>query len=41
MNTTIRLSKETAEMLKGLGRKGETYEEIIKRLIKGERIENN
>ncbi|MDK2371895.1 MAG: hypothetical protein QI197_00695 [Candidatus Korarchaeota archaeon] len=31
--TTIQISKETREMLKSLGRKGETYDEIIRRLI--------
>jgi len=32
--TTIELSKETRDQLKELGKKGETYEEIIKRLLK-------
>ena len=31
--TTIQITKETREMLKSLGRKGETYDEIIRRLI--------
>jgi len=31
--TTIQISKETREMLKELGRKGETYDDIIRRLI--------
>jgi len=31
--TTITIKKETREMLKELGKKGETYDEIIKRLI--------
>ena len=31
--TTIQVSKETREMLKELGRKGETYDDIIRRLI--------
>ncbi|MDK2383998.1 MAG: hypothetical protein QI199_04200 [Candidatus Korarchaeota archaeon] len=31
--TTIQISKETREMLKSLGRKGETYDDIIRRLI--------
>jgi len=31
--TTIRLKKETREMLKEVGRKGETYDEIIRRLV--------
>ena len=32
-NTMIRISKETRENLKELGKKGETYEDIIKRLM--------
>jgi len=32
--TYIRLTKQTAEKLRQLGQKGETYEEIILRLIK-------
>ncbi len=32
--TTIQLSPDTREKLKELGKKGETYEEIILRLIK-------
>jgi hypothetical protein len=32
--TTIQLSPDTREKLKVLGQKGETYEEIILRLIK-------
>jgi len=31
--TSIRVRRETADMLKELGRKGETYDEIIRRLI--------
>lgn len=31
--TTIQLSPETREKLKELGKKGETYEEIILRLL--------
>jgi len=31
--TTIRLKKETVEKLKELGKKGETYEQIVSRLI--------
>ena len=31
--TTIPLSKNTREILKGFGRKGETYDSIILRLI--------
>jgi len=33
-NTTIQLLTETRDELKALGSKGETYDEIIKRLIK-------
>lgn len=33
MATTISLDEETKEMLQHLGRKGETYDEIIRRLI--------
>ncbi|MCK4478283.1 hypothetical protein KAU88_07135 [Candidatus Bathyarchaeota archaeon] len=33
-NTTIQLSKKMRDELKALGTKGETYDEIIKRLIK-------
>ena len=31
--TTIRVRKETVSMLKELGRKGETYDDVIQRLI--------
>ena len=31
--TTIQISKELRDTLKELGKKGETYEDIIKRLI--------
>jgi len=31
--TTIELSKETRDKLKELGKKGETYDSIIRRLI--------
>lgn len=31
--TTIQIKKETREMLKEIGKKGETYDEIIRRLI--------
>lgn len=31
--TTIQVSKETREKLKKLGRKGQTYDEVIKNLI--------
>ena len=30
---TIKITRETREMLKELGRKGETYDDVIKRLI--------
>ncbi len=33
MYTCIRISEETREKLKRLGRKGETYDDIIRRLI--------
>jgi len=33
MTTTIPLEKETRERLRSLGRKGETYDQVIKRLI--------
>jgi hypothetical protein len=33
MTTTIPLEKETRERLRSLGRKGETYDQLIKRLI--------
>ncbi|MDI6884445.1 MAG: hypothetical protein QMD00_04915 [Hadesarchaea archaeon] len=32
MATTIRVEKETAELLRKLGHKGETYDQIIRRL---------
>jgi len=32
--TTLSVSKETKEELNKIGRKGETYDEIIQRLIK-------
>jgi predicted CopG family antitoxin len=32
--TTIQVSKEVREMLKELGKMGETYDDVIKRLIK-------
>jgi len=31
--TTIQLSTETRDQLKELGKKGETYDEIIKKLL--------
>lgn len=34
METTIKLDKKFKEWLKNQGKKGETYQEIIKRLIK-------
>lgn len=33
MTTTVSLDEETKEMLRRLGRKGESYDEIIRRLI--------
>lgn len=35
--TMVQFSKELTETLRGLGQKGETYEEIVWRLIKGYR----
>ncbi len=32
--TTIQLSRETRDQLKELGKKGETYEEIVQMLLK-------
>jgi hypothetical protein len=32
--TTIQVNKETRELLKSCGHKGETYDELINRLIK-------
>lgn len=32
--TTIQLSRETRDQLKDLGKKGETYDEIVRRLLK-------
>jgi hypothetical protein len=32
--TTIQISKETRDILSEMGKKGETYDEIINRLIK-------
>ncbi len=34
MDTTIKLDRKFKEWLKSKGKKGETYQEIIKRLIK-------
>jgi hypothetical protein len=34
MATTISVSEETKEVLRTLGEKGETYDEIIRKLIK-------
>jgi predicted CopG family antitoxin len=31
--TTIQISKETRDELKELGKKGETYDEVIKKLL--------
>jgi hypothetical protein len=33
MTTTISLEKETSERLRSLGRKDETYDQVLKRLI--------
>jgi hypothetical protein len=33
MTTTIPLEKQTRERLRSLGRKGETYDQVVKRLI--------
>jgi len=38
-STTIQLLAETRDELKALGSKGETYDEIIKRLIQAYKIE--
>jgi uncharacterized protein (DUF4415 family) len=35
--TSIRLRKDTVEMLKEKGRKGESYDDIIKRLLEKRR----
>ncbi len=32
--TTIQITKELRDMLKEFGKKGDTYEDIIKRLVK-------
>lgn len=32
--TTIQISKETKKMLEELGNKGDTYEDIIKKILK-------
>jgi len=32
--TTIQISKDVREMLKELGKMGETYDDVIKKLIK-------
>jgi hypothetical protein len=34
VQTTIVISKETRDLLKNLGKKGESYEIIIRRLLK-------
>lgn len=33
--TTLRIKKETINQLKEMGKKGESYEDIIQKLIKG------
>ncbi len=35
--TSIRVTRETVEMLKERGRKGETYDDIIRKLLKKRR----
>ena len=35
--TSIRVRKETVEMLKEKGRKGETYDDIIRKLLRKRR----
>jgi hypothetical protein len=32
--TTIQISKQARDLLRGFGKMGETYDEVIKRLIK-------
>jgi hypothetical protein len=39
MKTTIELSKETRDKLKNLGRKGDTYEDIILRLLEKKNVD--
>lgn len=39
MHTTIIIKKETREQLKKLGKKGETYDHILQRLLIGENID--
>lgn len=40
--TTIQLSKDTRDQLKEIGKKGETYDEIILKLIqKNKSVKNN
>ena len=34
--TTIKLEKETASILRGLGTMGDTYDSVIKKLIRGD-----
>ena len=34
MNTTIVITKETRDNLKNLGQKGQTYDDLIQKLIK-------
>ncbi|MFH1586498.1 MAG: hypothetical protein ABID38_01420 [Candidatus Diapherotrites archaeon] len=35
--TAIQITPQTREILKGLGKKGDTYEDIILRLIKNQK----
>ena len=39
--TTIQLEKRTRDLLKSIGKKGETYDEIITRLLKEYEEEGN
>jgi len=40
-NTTVIVSKETRDTLRALGRKGESYDAIIRRLIRTEAVAKN
>ena len=40
-NTMIRISKEARDMLKAIGKKGETYDEIIRRLVENDISKDN
>jgi len=41
MDTTIKLDREFKEWLANKGKKGETYQKIIKRLIQNEKNKHN